>query len=352
MTPSCPATLLLPGALADPAWLGADALRAAAAAPGAAALARRAQPEAAWAAPGPLPPDPGHQHWLHRRFGLVDGESVEAAAAYADGAGDAHWRLDPVHLQLGHDRLALADPRTLALEADEAAELAAAVTEVFGAQGLALHASRPARWYLRELDATRALALRTRPLVGAIGRSIDAWQPHGPDARRWLRLVNEVQMTWHGHAVNRARAQRGLPEVNGLWLTGRVPARHAGADRAPDAPSHGAHGALGALAARGHGADPAQVRAGQGDLVLDDRLLAAQIEGDPARWRVAWAALDAECLQPMARGEPPWAAGATIVLAGDAGWRTVQVTAHPGWRFWRRVDPLRWFDPLPRADAA
>jgi UDP-galactopyranose mutase len=40
----------------------------------------------------------------------------------------------------------------------------------------------------------------------------------------------------------------------------------------------------------------------------------------------------------IARAEGAWRAGAHVVLAGDAGWRALQVAPRAGWRFWRRTD--------------
>jgi hypothetical protein len=44
--------------------------------------------------------------------------------------------------------------------------------------------------------------------------------PKGRDAAILKRLLTEVQMLLHEHPVNVARAQRGVPAVNALWLHG------------------------------------------------------------------------------------------------------------------------------------
>jgi hypothetical protein len=324
MSASAP-TLLLPASLADPAWLGADRLAALAAAPGWAALSRRAHAVAQDGPEDRPSSDPGHERWLHRRLGLSADAALAACAALADGVPQAAWRIDPVHLHVGRDHLVLTDPGLLALSDDAAAELATAVAPLFAEEGLALEARGPNRWYLRELDPVRPLRLRTRPLAGAVGRNIDAWQPTGEDARRWRRLVNEVQMTWHTHPVNERREAERLPTVNSLWIEGRVPPGGTGAQAAAR------------LAVRDAGT-LLEVDTDDGPLIVDDRLLAAQLAGDPQRWVESWRALDASVFPEMARAEGRWHAGVRLVLAGDAGWRELVVARRAGWRFWRRPD--------------
>ena len=326
-TPAVPA-LLLPAALVEPAWLGADRLAEAAALPGWSAIARRARPLAE-RGPAPRPPsDPGYERWLHERLALPAEVAPAACASIADSQADAAWRLDPVHLHVGRDHLVLTDPAALALDADDASALAASIATLLADDGLALAIASPGRWYLHERDGARPLALRTRSMLGAIGRNVDAWMPTGDDARRWRRLVNEVQMTWHEHPVNARRAEAGIAPVNSLWIEGRCPGG-AAARRAAAA-------AAGALAvARGA---PTEVDAGDaGPVVVDARLLDAHLAGDPQRWTDAWRALDATTFAAIARGEGRWRDGARVVVAGDGGWRELRVAPGADWRFWRRT---------------
>jgi hypothetical protein len=158
-------------------------------------------------------------------------------------------------------------------------------------------------------------------------------------------MVNEVQMTWHAHPVNEARAERGLPAVNSLWIEGRVPTgddprMRAAARIAARAP---------ASAALRVDAGALRVDAGAaGTLVVDARLHDATLAGDPQRWADAWRELEADTFAAIVQARAPWTAGARIVLAGDAGWRELDVSARPDWRFWRRPDPAAWLAP-PRA---
>ena len=95
-----PPTLLLPASLVDAGWIGADRLAALAVSPAWNAIARRATVRGSAGPDGPPPHDPGHERWLHARLGLPEDAAAAAAAALADGAAVAAWRLDPVHLHV------------------------------------------------------------------------------------------------------------------------------------------------------------------------------------------------------------------------------------------------------------
>ena len=324
-------TLLLPAALVDLDWLGADRRTAAAGSPAWAAIARRARITRE-AGPQDSPPsDPGHERWLRDRLRLPADCALAACAASVDGLDDVAWRVDPVHLHVGRDHLVMTEPAGLALSTEDATALAASIAPLFADDGLALVVSHGPRWYLREREADRPLRLRTRPLSGASGRNVDAWMPTGDDARRWRRLLNEVQMTWHGHPANEARAERGLAAVNSLWIDGRCP---TAADR------FGAVAETAARIATRAPTPPGGFTLDDGPLLIDHRLLDAQHAGDPTGWRDAWRALDDAVLGPIARGDAPWSRGGRLVLTGDAGWREVELRAGAGWRFWHRPDPV------------
>jgi len=351
-------TLLLPAALVEPQWADAARLATLAALPGWSALARRARVLAEVGADGPPPSEPGHERWLRTRFGLPPECAVAACSAIADDRMQADWRLDPVHLLVGRDHLVLTDPARLSLDADDARSLADAIAPLFADEGLALDPAVPSRWYLRELDPARPLRLRTRSMLGALGRNIDAWMPVGEDARRWRRLVNEVQMTWHTHPVNAHREARGLAAVNSLWIEGRSPgaasqaAQAAGAGDATDRGSRPSHAGAAALAriavhrtapADGDAAVEADrtgrvlvVDDGAGRLIVEDRLLEAHVAADPQRWAEVWRHLDATLFASIAGARDDWRAGARLVLAGDAGWRLLHIGPRADWRFWRR----------------
>jgi hypothetical protein len=86
-------------------------------------------------------------------------------------------------------------------------------------------APRPDRWFVR---AAAVPALVTHSLAAAINQPLRELLPSGPDAGKWRRWQDEMQMLLHEHPVNAAREQRGELPVNSIWLWGggtRPPAR-------------------------------------------------------------------------------------------------------------------------------
>lgn len=132
-------------------------------------------------------------------------------------APGALLRADPVHLRADQHRLVLFDAVHLHITAEEAQALAEAFNQVYAADGLRLEAPTPLHWYLH---VPKQPELRTTPLARVLGRDIDACLPNGHDARTWRRFLNEVQMLFHDHPVNRAREARGQALINSLWLWG------------------------------------------------------------------------------------------------------------------------------------
>ena len=61
------------------------------------------------------------------------------------------------------------------------------------------------------------------PTARVLGHSLGSVLPEGREHLPWLSLINEIQMLLHSSAVNRAREQRGIDPVNGLWLWGGGP---------------------------------------------------------------------------------------------------------------------------------
>ncbi len=138
----------------------------------------------------------------------------------ADGGepDDGFWlRADPVHLVPHIRGVQLVTAEHLDLAAEEGAQLANDLGEVFTARGCRLEPRTGTRWYLR---APRPLAASTTPLSGSGVRELRDQMPSGPDGA-WLRaLLTEAQLVLHDVPVNAARRARGRPPVNGLWFWG------------------------------------------------------------------------------------------------------------------------------------
>lgn len=173
-------------------------------------------------------PEMPWERYLRELFSVAPASSIEAASAYLDAAPLPCWRVTPVHLHAGLDHLLLSSPKRLELSSTHADELTAAIRPVLDDAGLRLMRVTPHRWYLLPRDDAQPAAALDWKLTAngwraANGRNIDAYSPAGADARAWRRLLNEVQMTWHGHALNEARAAADLLTLNSLWLDGRPP---------------------------------------------------------------------------------------------------------------------------------
>jgi hypothetical protein len=162
----------------------------------------------------------GHRHtlssdWLADQFGLA--ASLPAAALRNAEPGKHHWLcLDPVHLDISREGIAIADPALLKLTEAESAALLDLLRPLFAPLG-ELGASAPGRW---EIRLTRPLELDTLPLPDAIDRPVDPGLPGGADGRTLRHLIAEAQTLLHAHPVNRQREALNRPIISSLWPWG------------------------------------------------------------------------------------------------------------------------------------
>ena len=284
-------------------------------------------------------------HFLRELFAVPPGTAIESLAGAALGVPLPYWRLTPCHLHLGMDHAMLTDPPQLQLSSEEAQALLDTVAPSFAELGLTLLAPRPDAWFVHG----EPWALQAHAWTQASGRNIAAYQPSGARARDWRRLLTEVQMLWHEHPVNQARAARGLRAVNALWLDG-----FASAYPPPgtglvltDSP------ALAGLAtAAGWQVRPlAQFGAAPWDAPLDtsrdtgttlvdlDGWRAPRRLGDLGAWHAAWTQLDSWLAEHGARlAQASRTRPIRVVLTGERRVLELNARAPAGWRFWRRFD--------------
>ena len=138
--------------------------------------------------------------------------------ASIDVGGAGTWlRADPVHLRPDVADLVLFDAVDAGVSSDEARALAETVNEALRPGGPLVHAAHPHRWYVA-LEAPARMV--TTPLSLAAGAGISAAMPRGPDAPRWRRWMNEVQMALHDCPVNAERERRGAAPINSVWPWG------------------------------------------------------------------------------------------------------------------------------------
>lgn len=214
--------------------------------------------------------------------GLLQGAGLGPllAAGQADG-GEAVWLAELVHLALGTDQATLLDPGMMDLRAEETAALLETARPLFEDTGFAAEPLSPERWRLRLPDGLRP---QTASPLAVAGQRLNDWWRQDAQTRPWRRLLNEIQMAWHGHPVNEARAARGLPPVNALWLYG--------------------------------GGSPWPVAAAGPERVLTG-LDAPQRNGDWAAWLDALAELDAQHLRPLAGKNGLPGTPVELLLLGD-----------------------------------
>lgn len=278
------------------------------------------------------------ERWLAQRFGL-DTLPVAPLTLTTDlpSAPVGYWlRADPVHLRANRDELLLTDASLLDISSDEADALAKTINILIAEDGLTLWAPTPTRWYL-QMPADPQLA--TTPLSEVVGRNIDRWLPQGPDALRWHRLLNEIQMLLYTHPVNDARFDTGKPQINSLWLWGGgatpLPVQ-------PEAPADTVYSndvLVQALVAAGKGRaepvpDSGSALSANG-MVLLDALAAAVRYGDAYAWREAWLQLERDWFAPVLANVQAGALTRLALSFPELG-LAIEARQADRWRFWRR----------------
>lgn len=236
--------------------------------------------------------------------------------------GSACWlRADPAFVRADAAcarLLAIGDFEVTRADADAAMVLLA---PLFGDEGLMLDAPQPWRWYL-QLRSGFELPRFPHPRA-VLGDDLSLHLPRGPEARRWVRLLNEAQVLLHHADFNRGRAARGLPPINSLWFWGggSMPARvecHATRVASSDPLVLGALRQAGVAAVDYAAAAPAE----PGNSVVDLRMLddAAILDRD-------WLAADLSALRRGRFGR------VELVFSDGSG---TSVTRSLAWRVWRR----------------
>ena len=209
---------------------------------------------------------------------------------------------DPVHLRPDRDRLVLFAGPDFAPDRAEADALVALFNQHLGEEGLRLEAPTPGRWYLLSEQAPK---LVTQPLAAVLGRPIAGQLPRGLEARRWARVLNEVQMLFHHSEVNQRREAAGMPTLNGLWLWG-------GGQLLPPPPGEGGYARvfsddpLARGLARARGIPTASPSTDLGAVLAEDILI---------HWSGLWEAV-------LAADSPAWLASLTALeqwLSGGTG---------------------------------
>lgn len=167
----------------------------------------------------------GAADWRREAFGRIAAPDesypeVAPAALFAalgvcDGA--AVYLATPVHYEPTMSGVRLAEDGILAQGADEAGRLAREFNQEFGGDRQRLIAAPSGTLFCVFAEPLGAVTWDPSDLAGA---DVGPFQAAGLDARRLRALASEIEMWLFEHAINRARAERGLATIDGLWLWG------------------------------------------------------------------------------------------------------------------------------------
>ncbi|MFP4154517.1 MAG: hypothetical protein ACLFSG_02330 [Halothiobacillaceae bacterium] len=183
---------------------------------------------------GALPEARDHTvQWLARFFGWPVDETLPVARLRLLGEPDQHGRAfgpesgfwlcaDPVSLKAEPDHALVFGHGLHELTEAESVALVESLKAHFAPDGWSFVEASPERWYVRLPEPAR---IHTTPLWIALRRNAAHLLPRAPEGvpdarfapRRWLA---EIEMLLYNHPVNAARAARGQPQVNSVWLHG------------------------------------------------------------------------------------------------------------------------------------
>lgn len=138
----------------------------------------------------------------------------------SDVQGSGWLHAEPVHFIAGLDRLSFLTLQGEAGVSDaERAALEPVLAEHLRASNYELHSitSSAPTWLIA---AGRPFNAVTACPDAAAAIELEQVMPRGPEGSTLRRLMTELQMLLHEHPVNDARARRGLPVINAVWLWG------------------------------------------------------------------------------------------------------------------------------------
>lgn len=184
-----------------------------------------------------------YEFWLLRRHGFNAGPDNRASAGLgallarqagiAVAADQPLWLAQLVHVAPARDGAALIPASELEITPAESVALFESAADSLGDAGLAATPFDTAHWRL-DLPPEWQPDCASPTLVSIT--SVNDWWTQDAAGRPWRRLVNELQMLWFDHPVNRIREERGLRPVNSLWLYGGAPPSRVPAPSEADTP--------------------------------------------------------------------------------------------------------------------
>jgi hypothetical protein len=145
------------------------------------------------------------------------GTGLAALHAGVKNPSETVWLAELSAISVGREGATIAHPASFEVSSDEADALFDAVSGLWADRAISALPLNNRQWriWLDPSASTRSLT----PAAMAEMRLSD-WWPQEDSLREWRRLLNEIQMVWHEHPVNIARAERGEVPINSLWLFG------------------------------------------------------------------------------------------------------------------------------------
>ena len=145
------------------------------------------------------------------------GTGLAALHAGVKNPSETVWLAELSAISVGREGATIAHPASFEITTDEADALFDAVSGLWADRAISALPLNNRQWriWLDPSASTRSLT----PAAMAEMRLSD-WWPQEDSLREWRRLLNEIQMVWHDHPVNLARAERGEMPINSLWLFG------------------------------------------------------------------------------------------------------------------------------------
>ncbi len=165
------------------------------------------------------------RRWVMREFAAVDGGQAAVAAISHraisvrepdPGSQRCWWLATPVHLEADLTCVRMG-AQPLELSEDEWRTIRTEFNGLFGADGFQLDAANGTGAFLAASGPIDAV---TTDPMRVLGQEIGAFLPSGAASSVLRRMMTGAQMWLYGHPLNEARAQRGVPTANALWIWG------------------------------------------------------------------------------------------------------------------------------------
>lgn len=261
----------------------------------------------------------------HHLFALFSGKTLretDLPVARLRGGSTDSLCADPCYLHPDRDKL-LMFYRDLDINLEEARAIADRVQPLLDEFNARLEVIQPHEWIL-ELDSAPQVSFASKE--GLNGLPVTDFLPRGPDAQRWLRLWNEIQMQLFDCEENLVREQAGKMPINSLWFWGR------GALPSWQSWPHvsGTETSLAKLAADSESSYYADAQFSDINSRAALHVQAFDVQGD---WDLQLAQLHAQWLAPALSSLKKWQLRELEIIVPE--WGVYRLNSLSSWWFWR-----------------